>query len=245
MQFKYDRFLGNSEEKSDFWPSFTDMLTTILLVVILVFSTAVGGYYNEIKTLEGTVIATGNELEAAKSQIEGIIGVKGTIIKDLQKEFQDSNMGIRIDMDTGDIEFDSNILFDYGSSNLKPAAKQEIKVFFPKYVEILYQHEEDIEEIIVEGHTDDSGSYLTNLKLSQDRAFNVVSYILSEEFGNFAHKEEIRKVITANGRSYSRPIYKEDGITIDADASRRVVFKFRTKLETQLKEELQEEIKQN
>ena len=40
--------------------------------------------------------------------------------------------------------------------------------------------------------------------------------------------DRLQKILTANGRSYSDRIYKNDG-TEDMDASRRVVFKFRLK----------------
>ena len=40
--------------------------------------------------------------------------------------------------------------------------------------------------------------------------------------------EKLREILTAKGRSYSDPIYNEDG-TINMDASRRVEFKFRMK----------------
>ena len=47
--------------------------------------------------------------------------------------------------------------------------------------------------------------------------------------------ERLQKIMTANGRSFSNPIYKEDG-TIDMDASRRVEFKFRLKDEEMVEE---------
>ena len=44
-----------------------------------------------------------------------------------------------------------------------------------------------------------------------------------------AEKEMLQKILTANGRSYSDPVYMADGVTVDMEASRRVVFKFRMK----------------
>ena len=44
-----------------------------------------------------------------------------------------------------------------------------------------------------------------------------------------AEKETLQSIITANGLSYSDPVYMEDGVTVNMDASRRVVFKFRMK----------------
>lgn len=54
----------------------------------------------------------------------------------------------------------------------------------PKYLDILLKsgYEEYIAEIIIEGHTDRDGSYMYNMKLSQERAYSVAEYILSDDF---------------------------------------------------------------
>ena len=246
MKLKYDKLLGNEISDSDFWPSFTDMLTTILLVVILAFSTAVGGYASKLKETEKEINEQSEEIDnqskelsQAKNQIKSMLGVKEEIIESLEETFEENNIAVRMDQDTGDIHVDSNILFDYESAELKPEAKAHLKEFMPIYIDVLFEYNNNIEEIIVEGHTDDSGSYIHNLELSQNRALSVVRYILSNEFGDFEHKEEVRDKITANGRSYSYLIKNEDG-TVNADESRRVVFKFRTTLENTLKENLSE-----
>ena len=41
-------------------------------------------------------------------------------------------------------------------------------------------------------------------------------------------KQMLQQILTVNGRSESDPVYRLDG-TVDAEASRRVVFKFRMK----------------
>jgi len=42
-------------------------------------------------------------------------------------------------------------------------------------------------------------------------------------------KEMLQSILTANGRSFADPVYRSDGVTVDKEASRRVVFKFRMK----------------
>ena len=86
-------------------------------------------------------------------------------------------------------------------------------------------------EIIIEGHTDTTGTYLNNLELSQERALAVATYCLGAEMTGLTDEEKLvlQDILTANGRSYSDPVYMADGVTVDMDASRRVVFKFRMK----------------
>ena len=85
-----------------------------------------------------------------------------------------------------------------------------------------------VSEIIIEGHTDTNGEYLYNLELSQKRALSVASYCL-DDGTNLFKKEDIevlREMVTANGRSFSNPVYNDDG-SVNMGASRRVEFKFR------------------
>ena len=48
-------------------------------------------------------------------------------------------------------------------------------------------------------------------------------------------EEQLRTVLTANGKSYSNPIYGDDG-EVDMDASRRVEIKFRLQDEEMIDE---------
>ena len=61
-----------------------------------------------------------------------------------------------------------------------------------------------------------------NLNLSQNRAFSVASYCMDNQNHLLAPErlEDLRKVLTANGRSWSNPIEK-NGVE-DKQASRRV-----------------------
>lgn len=112
--------------------------------------------------------------------------------------------------------------------------------FFPTFLDIVSNPDfvDSIEEIRIEGHTDSDGSYMHNVELSQGRARNVLDHCLSiaARDSSRAHQfESIRNKITANGLSYSHPIYNEDG-TENKARSRRVEFKIRTNAEQQLEE---------
>ena len=70
----------------------------------------------------------------------------------------------------------------------------------------------------------DSG-YMYNLGLSQDRALSVVEYCLSDSSLSKEQKEQLRSVITANGRSFSNPVYDADGKVDLADVYKRQVLR--------------------
>lgn len=222
MNTKYQRLFKNEQDEGHFWPSFTDLLTIILLCFILIFIAMM-----IIKSLQ---------IEEMKKTIDQIMGVRAQLVKDLQEEFSDSAHGIEVDEETGAIIFNTEILFAYNESELKPESFQFLDEFVPKYLDILLKsgYEEYIAEIIIEGHTDRDGSYLYNLRLSQERAYSVAAYILSDDFPYKNIQQHLQEKLTVNGKS-STDFRTDDSGDYSAGASRRVEFKFRLKDEEILK----------
>lgn len=192
-----------------------------------------------ILTQQGQLAAQEALLSTQQEKIDNLIGVRARIIEDLRDELNQANLKAGVDSNTGAITFEGAVLFDVNSSELKGSGKQLLAQFLPVYLRTLMSSEnrEFIGEIIIEGHTDRSGTYLLNLALSQQRALAVVTYCLSDEFTGLtqAEKTKLYDIMTANGRSWSTPVYNEDG-SVNADASRRVEFKFRLKDEEMIAE---------
>ena len=184
-----------------------------------------------------------DKLEAIMSEqqqkLDDIIGVRTELVEDLSKEFGNSDLKVSVDETTGGITFDASILFDYNKSVLKPSGKEFLAEFLPRYADVLLspKYKDNISEILIEGHTDTEGNYLSNLELSQKRALAVAEYCLGDNSGILTDSqlEERRNLISATGRSYSNPIYDENG-EIDMAASRRVEFLFQLKDEEMVRE---------
>ena len=231
----------------DYWQSYSDMMAALLLVFILIVFAVIQRLQTQqdeiaakqaivdkqkitIEKLGGDADGGMTKFEEMEQKVSKIIGVKAEIIEDLRKEL--NNVNLEIDGQTGAIQFDSEILFDTDKADLKTSGKKELDRFMKGYFKVLLNDKfrNHIAEIIVEGHTDTDGSYDYNLELSQRRALNVAKYCLNNKNLDLdtEQKEQLRKIITANGRSFSNPIRKNDG-TIDKDKSRRVVFQFRLK----------------
>ena len=228
MNNKYRRLLDGNNSDNDFWPTFTDLLATILLVVILIMVTTTIHNDNVTKAMQNEIEERKQKIEEQEEQIAMLTGVRQDIVNKFEAEFKKTKLDIEIDKETGAIKFNADLLFETGKADVRPEFKEQLKTFIPIYFNVLYKdNKESIAEIVVEGHTDDVGSYMDNLDLSQKRAYNVVRYILSDEFGDFPFKAEVVKDITANGRSESQ-LKKKDG-KVDRQKSRRVEFKFRLK----------------
>ena len=168
-------------------------------------------------------------LNAQALRIDKLIGIRSTMIQDLSNSLSAANLKAAVDPNTGDIMLDSAVFFETGSSEIRQEGKDLLDRFIPVYLDVLLrdQYSDYLGEIIIEGHTDSKGSYESNLKLSQNRALQVALYCLKMPSLTGEQKAQLQKILTAKGRSYADLIYV-DGVE-DADASRRVEFKFSLK----------------
>ncbi|MFS0864265.1 OmpA family protein [Fredinandcohnia sp. 179-A 10B2 NHS] len=222
-------------QAGDFWMSYSDLMAGLLLVFILLLSVSIFDYRNDLKEKEASIDEYQEQLEVKEQKIQEILGVKAEIIKALTQEFQDSNLTMQIDPQTGAISFQGGVFFDTNSDEVSDSGYNMLNQFAPKYIEILLAgpYKEYVAQIIVEGHTDNNGSYIYNLDLSQRRALSVVKAMFSEKV-LLNNKAELQNFITANGRSFSQPVY--DGDNYNPDKSRRVEFKFRLKDDEMIQE---------
>jgi len=169
-------------------------------------------------------------LQDQQQQIEQLVGLKTRIITSLSSALRAANISAQVDPTNGAIALESDVLFAYNKYELTESGKQFIDRFLPVYLNVLFSEDYGpyLAEVIVEGHTDTTGDYITNLRLSQQRALAVAAYVLADDYTGITptQKRLLRDLATANGRSFSDPVYAADG-SVDMDASRRVVFKFR------------------
>ena len=174
-----------------------------------------------------------------QKKIDNIIGIKAELITELKSEFEKKELEVKIDEKTGAISFDSNVLFDYNKSVLTLEGQKMLKTMLPVYCQILLsdKYKGYLSEVIVDGFTDTKGTYLYNLKLSQERAYAVSEYLLTidKDFLTDKQADLLEEKLTTNGRSKSNPIITKDN-KVDMDASRRVEMKFRLKDEDMINE---------
>ena len=198
----------------------------------------------ELDALKSRLADQSDELDAArasyasqvaslmnqKSDLEQLLGVRRELVETLVRALEENQItGAKVDA-TGAIVFESDLLFDVGRSDIKLAGKDFLSSFIPNYLKVLMseEYQRHVSEIIIEGHTDTTGGYETNMTLSLARADSVLRYIIGEEFDGIgsAQKEMLKKIVHPTGCAFMNPVYGADG-EIDMNASRRVVIKFR------------------
>ena len=197
----------------------------------------------ELDSLQLILIGKQADLDAAQARldeqqlllsdqarkIDDLVGIRTAMIRDLSSALSLASLKAKVDPNTGDIVLDSSVFFETGKATIKPEGQELLDRFVPVYLSVLLRDEyaDYLGEIIIEGHTDSQGSYESNLKLSQDRALQVALYCLHMPSLTAQQKQKLQSILTAKGRSYSDLIIV-NGVE-DADASRRVEFKFSLK----------------
>ncbi|CEK33773.1 membrane protein [[Clostridium] sordellii] len=93
---KYRRTVNKEEEHSNFWPTFTDLLATVLMVVIMFL-------------ISSESMVGGVEQDIAKN-----------VNNSVKKTLNENGVPIEVDKETGNITFGETTLFDTDSYELKP-----------------------------------------------------------------------------------------------------------------------------
>lgn len=224
--------------KHNVWMSVSDLMTGLMIIFLFVAVAymikvkdnqhVIDDYVETKQHLHDRLV---NEFKGDTADWKMVVG------KDLSMKFKEPE-----------------VLFALGSDELQPRFKDILDKFIPKYLGILLNDSlrDRIQEIRIEGHTDTlrmvkygKDAYLSNVRLSQQRAYNVLEYIRNmDTIKNYSIEQ--RKLLdywlSANGLSYGKTLDKDGllthktGKSVDMDASRRVEFRIITTAEDVLEE---------
>ncbi|MBE0508489.1 MAG: OmpA family protein [Marinospirillum sp.] len=171
---------------------------------------------------------------------------QGALYAALQQEFAADlpRWMAHLDQETLSITFNApEVLFALGSTELSSEFQLILDDFFPRYLDILLDFSESIDEVRVEGHTSsDWGqgfrteeAYFNNMRLSQGRTRSVLEYVYHQESHSPEQQDWIKQQVAAVGFSSSRLILDQQGEE-DAQRSRRVSFRVITNAEQQIRQ---------
>ena len=219
--------------EGEIWQPISDLMSVLMMVFILIAVSFM---------LEISV-----DRDEIKDVAESYITLQEELYNELYQEFKDDlvKWNAELDKESISIRFKSpEILFDNGSSEIKPEFEYILTDFFPRFTQILYdqKYRADIEEIRIEGHTSKYWSktttvdqaYILNMRLSQDRTRNVLGLTMGliEDPDKSAW---VRMNLTANGLSSSKPFLESNGEE-NQELSRRVEFRVKTNAESKINE---------
>ena len=107
--------------------------------------------------------------------------------------------------DNGAIVLDEGVLFDFGSSAIKPAARPTLDRLVEVFSAFLADSENAkyVDSIVISGHTDSTGPDADNRVLSTDRANAVLDYLLTAQKGEL---NAYAQYFCAAGYGETRPV---------------------------------------
>lgn len=216
--------------KHNVWMSVSDLMTGLMILFLFVAVAYMIQVQDNQSVLTDYVETKQHLHEKLVNEFKGDTAKwKMVVGKDLSMKFKEPE-----------------VLFKLGSGDIQPKFAEILDEFIPRYLNILLTDtlRERIQEIRIEGHTDDlrmvkygKDPYLSNVLLSQERAYNVLKYIREmPSFENYSPED--RKLLdywfTANGLSYGKALDANEyyaalsGDSIDKAKSRRVEFRIVT-----------------
>ena len=204
--------INNAEDNEETqWITLSDLMTGLMMIFLLIAITFM------------------LKLESENSEVKQIIVVYDKVKQDLAKA---NDLTIRFK--------EPSVLFNTGEYEIKPAFKNILSDFFPRYVLIITKqdYKDSIQEIRIEGHTssawqgstDADDAYYKNMALSQSRTRSTLSFCMSLMTKD---RDWLKSHITANGLSSSHLINNSDGSENPA-LSQRVEFRILTNAEAKI-----------
>ena len=237
-------FGAKERETEEHWVSISDVMAGLMVIFLFIAIS----YMLNVRLKADQIIVYKNEVEKL---LDAYKNLQSALYKELNAEFEGSptkktqfRTVWRGHLDTDTIRFQKP--FRQGDDTVPTAFKNVLRNFFPRYIAILTKPEyrDEVAEIRIEGHTSSEWfdavgvdvAYYHNMKLSQDRARNVLQYVLEIKHPKIIeNKEWIKTYLTANGLSSSKLIFDDSG-NQNREASRRVEFRVVTKSEELISE---------
>ena len=155
--------------------------------------------------------AANKELLEMRSRMQTIAVLRLSILE----QMRDSMVEVMGDAskvsigDNGAIVLSESVLFDFGSSAVKPGARPTLDKLAEVFAAFLSDSENAkyVDSVVISGHTDSTGSDKENRVLSTDRANAVLDYLLSSGRGEL---NAYSRYFCAAGYGKTRPVATTD-----------------------------------
>ncbi|URM27129.1 OmpA family protein [Pseudomonas frederiksbergensis] len=184
---------GKDEAEKPFWISFSDLMTALMVLFLVVMGVALLAVTKNVTERE-------KQEELHRQDIELIL----ERFTEAAKRFD----GIKIDKERRVIDFGDRARFAFGKSNLSVDQENVLRQFVPEILTLSNDElgKRVLKRIAVEGYTDKTGSYLSNLNLSLQRSQRVLCtmftnsgpYLLSN-----TQKLDVRSLFLVGGYSFN------------------------------------------
>lgn len=161
----------NNKSKDDFWIGFSDLMTGLMLVFIVLSLTF---------------------MAIAKEKLDEVSKQRKNIIVILSEKLASNNIQVEYNSEKGTVTIAQDILFVNNKPDLNPQGKEFISMFskiLDKNIFNNTKYENLIKYIHIEGYASSEGSLEYNFQISFERAKNVWQYMTNNDI----QKKEIMR----------------------------------------------------
>lgn len=223
-----------AEQEESHWLSVSDLMAGLMMVFLFIAVALMREAFIERDKVKNVAIA----------YQENQVAIYDALMNEFEKDLE--RWDAAIDPDSLTFTFQSpEVLFATGEIALSDRYKALLEDFFPRYMEVLDDFRESINEVRIEGHTSsiwnsyvtDSEAYFKNMELSQGRTRSVLAYVYGLPTSQ-DYRSWIKKTFAAVGLSSSRLVLTDAGEE-DQQRSRRVTFRVITNADIQMRQILE------
>ena len=184
---------GKEEAEKPFWISFSDMMTALMVLFLVVMAVA-------LLSIPKKVLETEEGSRKHQDKIAAILAKLEQAAK--------RHPGVSVDKGRGAINFGSRAQFEFGQWQLYPTQEAVLREFVPEILTLANDEigKDVLKHVVVEGYTDRKGTYLANLNLSLLRSQRVLCALFADSGTNGlsdAQKEAVRRLFFVGGYSFN------------------------------------------
>lgn len=230
-----------SHESAGLGSALTDLMTSLAVIFILLLVASHNKKQQHLQVSQAQLNSTRAQFETAQQALQQAQQQTHTTRSNMLVALQQALdifavQGVRAEADPRDplsllvLVPEGLLEFAVNRDAIPPGGLTFLRNFAPKMAETLCAEpfRDDISTMVIEGHTDSSGSDAINLPLSQARSMAVAQASLAVVGQDTTLRSCFLGLLSASGRGSSEPWLDPAGRE-DRARSRRVVFKIRVR----------------
>ncbi len=197
------------EGESPFWISFSDLMSALMVLFLVVMAVTLIAVTKNLTAMESLKIQREKDISS--------------IMQKIRKESE--AMNVNVNSTTYRIDMGEKVKFDSGAFSIKSDDARFLRSYIPILLNAVstIEGERWVRRVVVEGFTDQDGTYLYNLGLSLNRSRSVVCVLFDKPLANEtdltnSQKKQIRDLFLVGGYSFN-------SIKKEKSESRRVELK--------------------
>jgi outer membrane protein OmpA-like peptidoglycan-associated protein len=221
---------STSKQDSEHWMGVSDLMAGLMMVFLFI----------AISYMRYVHVKQEDIKEVATAYQDGQVAIYESLVEEFQADLE--AWDARVDPESLSFEFQSpEVLFALGEIALKERFQEILDNFFPRYLEVLKEHRDVINEVRIEGHTSSiwnsqttpDEAYFKNMWLSQGRTRSVLNYVYANPQIT-DDRDWVKSYVAAVGFSSSRPVTWANGRE-NEERSRRVTFRVITDVDIKMR----------